>query len=308
MSSGRWLTSKQTARLLGVSEASVKRWADGGALPSEKTVGGHRRFRPESIALFQRAGGLGDERRTRAADDDSGGAKTKRRQAAALSKAAKAKSAVAPQTLFEALVAGRAGEASALLVNAYLHGHSLAALFDGALARAMRRVGTLWYEGELTIAQEHLATRTALTVLHTLRGVIELPEEHGLFALCCGVEGDFHELPVQCAQMLLEGTGWRVLSLGPNTPFSALAEVSAQQPPQLVCVASTVLGNMDRAAREYEEFARIVRGAKAAVVLGGAGFADATIRKRFPAALHADTFQQLAKFAAAVVSARRLPE
>ena len=49
------LTSKEAARLLGVSEASVKRWADGGLLPSAKTAGGHRRFRPEDVATFRRA-------------------------------------------------------------------------------------------------------------------------------------------------------------------------------------------------------------------------------------------------------------
>jgi excisionase family DNA binding protein len=51
---GKRLTSKETARLLGVSEASIKRWADGGLLPSEKTAGGHRRFRPEDVATFRR--------------------------------------------------------------------------------------------------------------------------------------------------------------------------------------------------------------------------------------------------------------
>ncbi|HYP52226.1 MAG TPA: helix-turn-helix domain-containing protein [Pyrinomonadaceae bacterium] len=51
---GRKLTSRETARLLGVSEASVKRWADSGLLPTEKTAGGHRRFRPEDVARFRR--------------------------------------------------------------------------------------------------------------------------------------------------------------------------------------------------------------------------------------------------------------
>ncbi|MBV9958343.1 MAG: helix-turn-helix domain-containing protein, partial [Acidobacteria bacterium] len=44
------LTSSEAARLLGVSEASVKRWADSGLLPALKTAGGHRRFRPEDVA------------------------------------------------------------------------------------------------------------------------------------------------------------------------------------------------------------------------------------------------------------------
>src|SRR5829696_368011 len=55
-SRGRRLTSKEAARVLGVSEASVKRWADSGLLPMEKTAGGHRRFRPEDVAAVRHAG------------------------------------------------------------------------------------------------------------------------------------------------------------------------------------------------------------------------------------------------------------
>ena len=35
---------RQTARAIGVSEASIKRWCDKGKLHFEKTVGGHRRL------------------------------------------------------------------------------------------------------------------------------------------------------------------------------------------------------------------------------------------------------------------------
>lgn len=304
MSNERWLTSKQTALVLGVSDASIKRWADGGILQSEKTAGGHRRFRPEDVALFQREGGLSAGRRTRR--DAAVASVVEMADRKRVSSLPKAKSSVSSQTLFEALIAGRSDDASALLVNAYLHGHSLAALFDGALSKAMRRIGELWFEGELTIAQEHIATRTALEILHTLRRVVETSDENGLLAICCSVEADFHELPVQCTQALLESQGWRVLSLGANTPFSALAEVTAQHMPRLVCVSSTLLTYLDRGVSEYAEFTKNVQSMKTAIVLGGAGFSNATIRERFSANLHADSFQQLSEFAFEIATQARI--
>src|SRR5512145_2779108 len=51
------LTSAQVARLLGVTPATVKRWADAGLVPCARTVGAHRRFRPEEIARFARTRG-----------------------------------------------------------------------------------------------------------------------------------------------------------------------------------------------------------------------------------------------------------
>ena len=46
------LNTGHLAELLGVSEATIKRWADAGRIPSIRTVGQHRKFRPEDVAAF----------------------------------------------------------------------------------------------------------------------------------------------------------------------------------------------------------------------------------------------------------------
>src|SRR5689334_23478267 len=53
------LTTKAVAKLLRVSEATVKRWADNGLLQSDKTVGGHRRFSLNAVAHLRRELGIG---------------------------------------------------------------------------------------------------------------------------------------------------------------------------------------------------------------------------------------------------------
>jgi excisionase family DNA binding protein len=59
MSEVKSLTTKEVARLCRVSDATVKRWEEAGQIKSERTSGGHRRFRAEEIAKFQRKFGLG---------------------------------------------------------------------------------------------------------------------------------------------------------------------------------------------------------------------------------------------------------
>lgn len=46
---GSTLTTAEAAALLEVSVATLKRWAQSGLLPSERTEGGHRRFRLEDV-------------------------------------------------------------------------------------------------------------------------------------------------------------------------------------------------------------------------------------------------------------------
>ena len=146
------LTTKEVARLLNVSEATIKRWADEGLIQSEKTAGGHRRFGPAGIALFKRERGAVPTPVAATRDARKTGTRDK----------------VSPDLLFRHLVEGHEEETGALLINAYLHGQSLASLFDNVVTPALHQVGELWYRGELTIADEHLATRTAISALYKL--------------------------------------------------------------------------------------------------------------------------------------------
>jgi excisionase family DNA binding protein len=288
---GRRLTSREAARVLGVSEASVKRWADGGLLPMEKTPGGHRRFRPEDLAAVRR-GGL-----------SAGEAPLHRRRAAAavLDQQAPAlapeREAVLAEETFRALLDGSDEELASLLVSLHLHGQSVGQLADGLLCAAMRRVGDLWHAGELSVAQEHVATRTAVVALQSLQASLQdLAGVGRMRALCCSVEDDFHELPLRLAALTLEACGVAVCNLGTSTPFSALAEAVHRFRPELVCVSSTVLLRLDRAAYEYVGFRKAARRAGATVVLGGAGFREEGVRKRLPADLHAESFRELEEF------------
>lgn len=284
------LTSKEAARLLGVSEASVKRWADGGLLPTVKTAGGHRRFRPEDVAVFRRERlhrtGRPSARASAETSPAPGGAPrdpAKRGETAAL--------------MYDVLFGGHAEEAAAILVSLHMEGAGVAALADEVLCPAMRRVGDLWHQGELSVAQEHVATRAALEALQALRASLHPHAAHGRRAVCCAAEEDFHELPVQVAALVLEALGWEVVNLGTSTPFYALAEATERFAPRLVCVASTILEGLDRAAREYGEVRRAAARFGSSLVIGGAGFAEEGVRRRFPAELYADNFRRLEQFA-----------
>ncbi len=54
--SAEWLSLGQASRLLGVSHATVRRWADAGRIPVFTTPGGHRRFAQRAIVSLLPAG------------------------------------------------------------------------------------------------------------------------------------------------------------------------------------------------------------------------------------------------------------
>ncbi|MGH9902675.1 MAG: cobalamin B12-binding domain-containing protein, partial [Pyrinomonadaceae bacterium] len=215
---------------------------------------------------------------------------------AQVSELAPGKEAALVDETFRALMDGRDEELSALLVNLHLHGQTVAGIADRFLCAAMRRIGDLWHAGEISVAQEHVATRTAASALRSLETAAGVAAGKKMLALCCSVEEDFHELPVRLAALTLEAGGFEVFRLGMSTPFSALTEALERFRPRLVCVSATVLVSVDRAAHEYAGFHKVARRRRARVVLGGAGFADAGVRRRLPADLHAESFRQLEAF------------
>jgi excisionase family DNA binding protein len=273
------LTTKEVARLLQVSEATVKRWADDGLLHSSKTAGGHRRFSTQSIASLRREKGIGTAPRLPRPP--------KKDRALTVSSSVR---------FTELLLRGEEKEAAALLIHAYMEGQSLVALFDKTITEAMHEVGELWFRGTITVADEHLATRVVLSALQGLRGVVVPAGPTGMKAICCGIDGDLHELPVHLAEIILESEGWDTRNLGPNTPLFSLREMVTQHRPQLVCISARSIADLDRATSEYAQLRKVTARLGALVVIGGEGFRDPTIRQRFPSDFYAENFAALAKF------------
>jgi len=280
------LTTREVARICRVSDATVKRWAEADLLKSERTTGGHRRFRAEEVARFQREQGLGLKHH----HGDDSVPKLKKKRLDAL----KGKSSDNP--LFDALVIGSEEQVAEELIRFYLEGMPLTEIFDHLIATAMSEVGDRWSKGELSVTQEHLATRAAFAASQKLRSILPVPTMNGKIAMCCTIEGDLHELPIYLAQLTLENAGWEVINFGANTPLYALAEEVCADPPNLVCISATLVNDPERLYRDYKSFREKAVRHRVPVILGGRALTDEKNRLRFPAEIYAENFGQITDF------------
>jgi excisionase family DNA binding protein len=280
-----YLTTKDVARLCKVSDATVKRWAESGLIKSERTKGGHRRFRADEIARFQKESKLGVKRRP--GDETVLTAATRRRVNRDLS----------DSDLFHSLVSGKEEEVANLLIKEFLSGTSLAQIFDESISGTMERIGDLWYEGKLSVAIEHLATRAALCAVHKLRDIAPLEEPCRKLMFCFAIEGDFHELSTHLAQMIFESEGWEVVNFGANTPLFSVADEVVHHSPAMICISSTIMPDVERFSRDFESFRKRVRTRNLSIVFGGAAFEDKKLHHRFPADHYPETFQELQEIA-----------
>ena len=278
-------TTIEVARLCRVSDATVKRWEDSGALKSERTNGGHRRFRAAEVARFQREKGLGLKQ-------NHGDESVKRTTNRVRDGRVKYDS-----TFLQCLIAGGEEAATNFLLMPHLEGRLLTEIIDRHICPAMREIGELWHRGEISVSQEHLATRTAVTAIYKLRNALPIPTMSDKLAVCCSMEGDLHDLPTLLAQIAVENEGVEVINFGAATPLYCMADEVLRHSPDFVCISATVINDLERLTRDYKEFREKISSLKIPILLGGRVFEDDSLRKRFNCEFYARSFTELAEFA-----------
>jgi methanogenic corrinoid protein MtbC1 len=97
--------------------------------------------------------------------------------------------------------------------------------------------------------------------------------------------------------MTLESEGWDVMNFGANTPLFAIADEVQQHSPQMVCISSTIIENIERSSRDHQDFCKKISKQNVKLVLGGQIFEDENIRKRFPADYFPKSFTEVSDIA-----------
>lgn len=245
------LSTKELARVIGVSESSVKRWADDGALAAVRTVGGHRRiplaeavrFVRDTRATVIRPAALGLNGSTAALDADT-------------------------DQLAGRLASGAAAEVRGMLHGLYLRGRSVASIVDGPLRAAMQRIGERWRHDADGILVEHRATDLCIQWLNQLRALLVVDDDAPI-AVGGSPPGDPYILPSLAVATALEAEGVQATNLGPETPLDTLALASRREGAAIVWLSASTDAGRDRLASEIGALADATRGIGARLILGG---------------------------------------
>lgn len=259
-----YLSPRELADALGVSESSIKRWVDDGELAAVRTAGGHRRITRSEAIRFSRAKSLLPLRLellsiVRARIEDC--ALDEPRRVAAFHRA---------------LLDDDRPRAFGLLMSAYLAGESIASLCDGPIRLALERIGELWRHDEKGILFEHRATDLCMHSVAMLRSALPPVAENAPVAAGSAGSEDSYLLPsLMCAAVLAEA-GFRDVNLGPCTPVATtLAAVETYRP--LLVWHTASLGKND--VPELAAAIAQLEGTTAPrLVVGGRALASAPLR------------------------------
>lgn len=250
------LSTRDLATALGVSESSIKRWADDGTLRASRTAGGHRRIPRAEAIRFVRETGLGVVRPELLGLDELGVA------------AADASGAADDtERLHDYLVRGAGGHARGLVLQLYLAGQPVAAILDGPVRSALARIGERWLHDADGVFCEHRATELCIQAIQQLRLLVAVAE--GAPVALGGAPGsDPYLLPTLGAATVLAGEGLDAVNLGADTPLAALERAAAALAPRLLWLSVTTPPPAEL-GREVARLARHLAPRGVQLVVGG---------------------------------------
>ena len=285
------LTPRQLALALGVSESSIKRWADQGRIPAERTPGGHRRLPVAGVLHFLR--------RTRQPVERPEFLQLPRR----LARGVEAEERALERARTEGAARLAAGDEEALrgaTFALYLGGLSAAVLADRVFAPAFHRLGELWAEGRVDVYQERRGCEIATRVLHELLLAVPPSPPGAPLAIGGTLAGDPYTLPTTMVELALREAGWRARSLGSGHPVETLERAIGAERPRLVWLSVSSFTTHAGLAAEVGRLHAAAAAGDAVLVVGGRAL-TAGVRERLVDVAYGADLAELLAFAAPLV-------
>lgn len=262
-----FLTSRQLADSLGVSESSIKRWVDDGTIAADRTAGGHRRISlAAAIGFIRRHGSplakphllpIQSVPQIAALDDD------------------------ATEGLYEALANDRPAEARAVLAGRFLGGADIASLADDLIRPVMQRLGSLWHESPEGILLEHRAVDSCLHALSEIGSWLGEPPAGAPSAVTAGAPEDPYLLAPMLACLVLREGGIRAHNLGAFTPLETVGLAMSRYRARL-CSISVSAAPAAKSESAWLALERAATESGGRIVVGGrsVGALPAKVRER----------------------------
>jgi len=277
---------KQVAKSLEVSESSVKRWCDQGAIPTIKTSGGHRRISLEALHDF-----LESSSRSLIHPEALGFPTLPSKRMTKIP----GKHHPVQAAFREALANGDEPRCANLIKQWQADGWSQSETASDLVTDALHGIGAAWDCGEIDVYQERVACGICLRLIQVLKSQLPAPATDAPLAIGGTLSGDPYDVPSAMVDLTLTEMGWNTLNLGANLPVESFVQASTDRSPILMWLSISVIADESQFVADQTRLANSVAD-DISLIVGGRALYD-TIRPKLRYTAHCDSIGHLAQLA-----------
>ena len=260
-----YISTREVADLLTVTDTTIKRWTNSGRLKCVKTLGGHRKYLLSEVENFANENNISITGVTTPLRKDQ-------REQLGFALYSKNMDKAADIVMEEALQGDREGSFESLM---YLTKNrmKLADIVDNVIKPAMEKIGYMWETKKLDVKDEHLATDTIKTALSRLVAYLPHQKEKNIKVLLACSEGETHDLGLQALAYELELSGYSIQYLGADTPLKSIVKAVKKEKPDYIFISACVPSiSDDNFISGFKSLPKAAKGINAKLVAGGVYF------------------------------------
>lgn len=159
------------------------------------------------------------------------------------------------------------------LVNESVHTvDDLKYFYLGVVCPVMYRIGLLWENNEISVAEEHLATAIVGRIITALYAKFANVDVHRGKVVITGVPNEFHELGARIVADFLEINGWDVTYLGADTPLNEIITILQKHKPFVLGLSVATVFNLDNAKKVIQAIKQDNDIKDVNIIVGGLAF------------------------------------
>ncbi len=173
---------------------------------------------------------------------------------------------------FNSLLKGDKHHCKEIVVSLLEDGTDIKEIYIELLQKSLYRIGKMWEDGNISIAEEHIASKITEYLIDISIQYAKQSEPSGKSLLLTCIDKEFHDLGARMVVNLFEIHGWKTIFPGANTPKKEVLNMIEVHKPDVVGISFSLYIN-------YVRFFELVDCIKSnfpnqPVLIGGQGLAN----------------------------------
>ena len=267
----KYITSKDTAEILGINISTLKRWTDNGTIECTRTAGGHRKFTIQHVRDYYKDNKRA-EKNTKLGLDSSKHKKIYNYiNESQFSKLA--------QILADSSLESDDLTVSTIINGSYMKGIQIETLCDEIVDPGSMIVENALRQNYISHVEAFISRKLITRSVEALNAYKHNSKLNTKSALCVNFEENLPDLGVVMSEVILRHNGYNVFNTGSHAKLGDLRNILDKKLVETIvfylcdmqCCMATVKDNILKTEDQVDEILKIARNRNVNVLFGGTG-------------------------------------